>query len=103
MGSTPSASPDLEKLVQQMTVEEKALLLAGSSFWETNTVERLGIPRMKVSDGPNGARGENFENGVTSACFPASVCLAASFSDELAVQVGKALGQETKTKGARVL
>ncbi|KAF2449565.1 glycoside hydrolase family 3 protein [Karstenula rhodostoma CBS 690.94] len=86
-----------------MTVEEKALLLAGSSFWETNPIERLGIPRMKASDGPNGARGENFENGVTSACFPASVCLAATFDEELAGQVGKVLGQETKTKGARVL
>lgn len=103
MGSAPLDSPDLKHLVQQMTVEEKALLLAGSSFWETNPIERLGIPRMKVSDGPNGARGENFENGVTSACFPASVCLAATFDEELAGKVGKALGQETKTKGARVL
>ncbi|KAL5377713.1 hypothetical protein DPSP01_009637 [Paraphaeosphaeria sporulosa] len=103
MGSAPLDTPDLEHLVQQMTVAEKALLLAGSSFWETNSIDRLGIPRMKVSDGPNGARGENFENGVTSACFPASVCLAATFDEELAEQVGKALGQKTKTKGARVL
>ncbi|KAF9741532.1 hypothetical protein PMIN02_006649 [Paraphaeosphaeria minitans] len=100
MGFSPLDTPDFEHLVQQMTVAEKALLLAGSSFWETNPIERLGIPQMKVSDGPNGAR---VEHGVTSACFPASVCLAATFDEELAGQVGKALGQEKKTKGARVL
>ncbi|KAF2011944.1 glycoside hydrolase family 3 protein [Aaosphaeria arxii CBS 175.79] len=103
MGSAPVGSPDLEGLIKQMTLEEKALLTAGANFWETNAIERLGIPRMKVSDGPNGARGENFENGVTSACFPASVSLAASFNEDLAGHIGKALGQETKTKGARVL
>ncbi|PSN69431.1 hypothetical protein BS50DRAFT_550276 [Corynespora cassiicola Philippines] len=103
MGSYHQSSRDLEGLIKQMTVEEKALLLAGSTFWETNPIERLGIPRMKVSDGPNGARGENFDNGVKSACFPASVSLAASFNNELAARIGRALAQETRTKGARVL
>ncbi|KAJ8112823.1 hypothetical protein OPT61_g4897 [Boeremia exigua] len=86
-----------------MTFEEKVLLLAGSSFWETAGIERLGIPRMKLTDGPNGARGENFKEGVKSACFPAGVALGASFNNELAGEIGRALAQETETKGARVL
>ncbi|KAH7112488.1 family 3 glycoside hydrolase [Dendryphion nanum] len=103
MGSYAHSQPNLEGLVQEMSVEEKTLLIAGANFWETSPIDRLGIPRLKVSDGPNGARGENFENGVTSACFPASVSLAATFNGELAGRIGKGLGQETKTKGARVL
>lgn len=43
------------------------------------------------------------KGGTTAACFPASVALAAGWDDTVAVEIGKALGQETKTKGAYVL
>lgn len=86
-----------------MTVEEKATLLSDADFWTTSKIARLGVPALKVSDGPNGARGSQFQGGVTSACFQASVSLAASFDPELACNTGRALGQETKTKGAHVL
>jgi beta-glucosidase len=94
---------DIKSLVSQLTTEEKASLLAGRDFWTTNPVERLNIPSLKVSDGPNGARGETFFGGITSACFPAGVSLAATFDVELAKQAGKALAEETKTKGAMCL
>ncbi|KAI5208164.1 family 3 glycoside hydrolase [Aureobasidium subglaciale] len=58
---------------------------------------------QKVSDGPNGARGAAFRDGPTAACFPASVSLAATFDLKLAYRVGKALAEETLTKGANVL
>jgi beta-glucosidase len=58
---------------------------------------------FKVSDGPNGARGGEFLDGTTAACFPASVSLASTFNRSLARRVGVALGQETQTKGAYVL
>ena len=98
-----SSTVDIKSLVSKLTVEEKASLLAGRDFWTTNPVERLNIPSLKVSDGPNGARGETFFGGITSACFPAGVSLAATFDIELAQQVGKALAEETKTKGAMCL
>ncbi|KAH6625491.1 glycoside hydrolase superfamily [Boeremia exigua] len=103
MGSNREDQTFLKNLIKQMTFEEKVLLLAGSSFWETTGNERFGIPRMKLTDGPNGARGENFNEGVKSACFPAGVSLAASFNSKLAGEIGKTLAQETITKGARVL
>jgi beta-glucosidase-like glycosyl hydrolase len=93
----------LKDLIKQMTFEEKVSLLCGSSFWETAGIDRLSIPRMKLTDGPSGARGEDFNSGVSSACFPAGVALAASFNESLVREVGKALAQETQTKGARVL
>ena len=47
----------IDALLQQMTLAEKVALLAGSSMWTTTPIERLGIPAIKVTDGPNGARG----------------------------------------------
>lgn len=103
MGSYTPATPDLKGLVNDLTLEEKVSLLAGKDFWVTNPVERLGIPSLKVSDGPNGARGGLFKGGLSSACFPAAVSLASTFDRTLVAGVGKALAEETRSKGATVL
>jgi beta-glucosidase len=86
-----------------MTLEEKVSLLAGASLWYTAQVERLGIPAIKVTDGPNGARGDGFAGGITAACFPVGIALAATWNTELVERVGQALGQEAVTKGAQLL
>ncbi len=95
----------IDALLHALTLEEKASLLAGASTWSTASIERLDIPAIKVSDGPNGARGAgNFAGGtVTSACFPAGIALAATWNPELIEQVGQALGEEAQTKGAQML
>lgn len=41
---------------QQMTLEGKCYLLSGKNFWETRSVERLGVPSMTLADGPHGIR-----------------------------------------------
>ncbi|KAJ4205883.1 hypothetical protein NW759_014360 [Fusarium solani] len=99
----PPTDAELLELLSQLTTSEKISLLAGKNSWETQNIDRLNIPSLKVSDGPNGARGADFLDGRTAACFPACVSLAATFNRELARQVGVALGQETQTKGAYVL
>ncbi|KAH6686401.1 glycoside hydrolase superfamily [Plectosphaerella plurivora] len=96
-------SVDVDALLGQMTLEEKILLLAGKNFWETHEIPRLDIPSVKVTDGPSGARGETFIDGTPAACFPACVSLAATFDTQLARRVGRALAEETLTKGANVL
>lgn len=94
----------IEKLLSQMTVEEKVTMLAGSAMWYTTPVPRLGIPAIKVTDGPNGARGGgSFAGGLTSACFPVSTALAATWNTDLVGRIGQALGEEAKTKGAHIL
>ena len=95
----------IDALLQAMTLEEKVSLLAGSSMWYSTPVERLGIPAIKVSDGPNGARGGGgFVGGsVTSACFPVGIALSSTWNTGLVEQIGGALGEETKTKGAHML
>ncbi len=97
-------SERVEKLLGLMTLEEKVSLLAGASMWYTQPVERLGIPAIKVTDGPNGARGDGlFGLGTPAACFPAGIALAATWNPALVERVGQALGEEAHTKGAHVL
>ncbi|KAJ8112459.1 hypothetical protein OPT61_g5180 [Boeremia exigua] len=96
-------SAKIEKILGSLTLEEKISLLAGKDFWETVPVSDKGVPSIKTSDGPNGARGEVFAGGTRAACFPAAVCSAATWNPEFAQRIGNALAEETKTKGARVL
>ncbi len=95
----------IDALLHAMIVEEKVSLLAGASMWFTTPIERLGIPAIKVTDGPNGARGgDSFAGGnMTSACFPVGIALASTWNPDLIEQVGQALGEETQTKGAQIL
>ena len=94
---------EIESLIAQMTLEEKISMLAGADFWHAVPVKRLGIPTLKVTDGPVGARGAGFSDGPTSACFPAGVALAATWEPDLVKRVGKALAEETRAKGAHIL
>jgi beta-glucosidase len=93
----------IESMVAQMTLEEKISMLAGADFWHTVPVKRLGIPAIKLTDGPVGARGIYHYAGPTSACFPAGVALAATWDPDLVEQVGEALAEETRSKGAHIL
>ncbi len=94
----------IERLLGQMTLWEKVSLLAGTNMWYTVPIERLGIPSLKMTDGPNGARGAgSLTGGVKTACFPAEISLASSWNTELVERVGQALADETKMKGAQVL
>ncbi|KAK0112943.1 hypothetical protein ONS95_014661 [Cadophora gregata] len=94
---------DINLLLTQLTLDEKISLLAGANVWETVPIERLNIPSLRVTDGPNGARGSQFFDGTTAACFPACVSIAATFDRALTKRIGKALGQESQTKGSYVL
>jgi len=92
-----------QALITQMTLEEKISMLAGADLWHTVPVRRLGIPAIKVTDGPIGARGDDIPSGPTSACFPCGTALGATWNVDLVERVGKALAEETKAKGAHIL
>ena len=90
--------------LKALSLEEQVSLLAGDSFWLTVPVARAGVPAVKVTDGPNGARGGGaLVGGVSAACFPAGIALAASWDTALLEEVGQALAEEAQSKGARVL
>jgi beta-glucosidase len=67
-------------------------------------VERLGVPAIKVSDGPNGARGGgSLVGGLPAASFPVGIALASTWDPALVREIGMALAEEALSKGARVL
>ena len=102
--STNDLEDRIESLLTAMTLEEQVALLAGASMWTTMPIERLGIPAIKVTDGPNGARGGgSLVGGVSAASFPVAIALASTWNLALIDQVGQALAQEAQSKGARVL
>ncbi|KAK2789927.1 hypothetical protein FQN53_000980 [Emmonsiellopsis sp. PD_33] len=90
-------------LASTLTLEEQVSLLAGADFWKTVPIPSRGIPAIKTSDGPNGARGAFFKNGTPAALFPAGVSLAATWDLELMYEVGQHLAAETRARGADVL
>lgn len=101
---------NIEKMIQEMTLEEKASLCSGADFWHTEAVERLGLPRIMVSDGPHGLRkqGEVTDHmgvaeSVKAVCFPTASAMACSFNRDLVYQVGNALGEECQAEKVAVL
>ena len=90
---------DLESLIQQMTLEEKAAMVTGATSWTTTPVERLGIPEMLVADGPHGIRRTPDIHalgllGLPATCFPTASSLASTWDPELVWALGQALAEE---------
>jgi len=99
---------NIEKILKELTLEEKASLCSGSDFWHTKSVDRLEIPRIMVSDGPHGLR-KNIENAqnpneaIKAVCFPTASALACSFDRKLLETMGKALGEECQAENVSVI
>ncbi|KAH8809202.1 glycoside hydrolase superfamily [Xylogone sp. PMI_703] len=94
---------DPETVLSKLTQQEKIDLLAGIDFWHTKSVPRLGVPSIRLSDGPNGVRGTRFFNGAPAACFPCGTALAATWNMPLLEEAGHLMGEEAIVKGAHVL
>tara|TARA_R110000868_G_scaffold7112_12_gene38906 strand:- start:3757 stop:6213 length:2457 start_codon:yes stop_codon:yes gene_type:complete len=94
----------IEQLADQMTLDEQVAILSGEDFWSVPAIDRLGIGKLRVTDGPNGARGGgSLIGGVKSASFPVGIALGATWNIDLLKQVGVALADEVKSKGAHML
>ncbi|MEF3402791.1 glycoside hydrolase family 3 C-terminal domain-containing protein [Agromyces sp. CCNWLW203] len=103
--ATPAAD-----IVADLTLEEKASLTSGASFWTTQGIERAGIPAIVLTDGPHGVRLQKgsadhlgIGDSVPATCFPPAVALGSTFDPELLARVGTALGEEARAEGVGVL
>ena len=73
------AMTEIETLLDAMTLAEQVSLLSGADFWSLAGIERLGVQKLRVTDGPNGARGGgSLVGGVKSAAFPVGIALGAT-------------------------
>ena len=100
----------IRELIAQMTLEEKAGLLSGEDFWHTKGVERLGVPKSMVSDGPHGLRKQDeqvdhlgINDSIKAVCFPAASATAASFDPDMIEKMGEALGDACQHEKLSVL
>ena len=94
--------PDIKQLIKDLTLEEKVELLSGFDAWHTNKIDRLGIPSIKMSDGPNGVRGDG-NSGKSSACFPCAISIGSSWNLNLIKTLGEELASEAQLKDVDVL
>ncbi len=99
---TTPVSSHIEDLLERLTLEEKASLTAGASLWFVPPVERLGIPSLKVSDGPSGVRGESL-TGRRSLSLPCGMAIGSTWNPELVERMGEVLAVEAQSKGVNVL
>jgi beta-glucosidase len=100
--------PDIQSIVDQMTLEEKAALCTGATAWTTRTVARLSVPEMLVSDGPNGVRRVPDLNALgaqslPATCFPTASSLASTWDVDLLHELGEALAEEAIALNVDVL
>jgi beta-glucosidase len=97
-------------LLSRMTIEEKATMLSGSGWMESAPIERLGIPAIKMADGPMGVRSWAGSSAITNSVnnpavkvqttsFPSGVAMAATWDTELIQREGQAIAQEVKALG----
>ena len=97
-------------LINNMTVEEKAAILSGKNEWQSWDFPRLGIPSIFCADGPHGIRKQagagdhlGLNPSLPATCFPTAATVSGSWDEELAREVGQALGEEAAALGVDVL
>lgn len=99
---------DIQALISQMTLEEKATLCSGLNMWQTKAIERLDIPSIVMTDGPHGLRKQEnpadmSSKTVPATCFPSGAGLASSWDRALIEEVGLALGEECQAEDVQII
>ena len=92
---------DIEKILGELTLEEKACLLSGHKSWHTNKISRVGLPSIFLTDGPHGLRKKREDSKETglgetefSTAFPTAATSGSTWNRELIYKMGEAMGKE---------
>ena len=93
---------DKQKILESMSLEDKAAFLTGKDFWQSKDFPELGVPSLFLSDGPHGLRKQaaaadhlGLNASIPATCFPTAAAMANSWNEELGEQMGEALGEES--------
>jgi beta-glucosidase len=92
----------VDELISAMTLDEKAALTAGAGMWYLPPIERLGIPALKVSDGPSGVRGDSLI-GRRSLSLPCGTSIGSTWNPDLVRRLGDVVAGEAASKGVHVV
>jgi beta-glucosidase len=100
----------IEKIVSELSIEEKISLLSDAGGFHSQGIEEAGIPSFNMADGPHGLRKQKQDNGLENAssvieavCFPAACATACSFDKDLLFELGEALGNECQAENIAIL
>ena len=95
---TPEDEKIAEELVSQMTLDEKIGMIGAERSFYLRGVERLGIPAIRIADGPQGVR-----NNTKSTLYPCGILTAATWNRDLAYRMGEGLGRDAKARGVSIM
>lgn len=100
----------IKEFLTGLTLSEKAGLCSGGDFWHTEAVERLGLPKVILTDGPHGLRKQDgqadhlgLNASVKSTCFPSGAGVANSWDVTLARRMGGLIGDEAVAEHVSVV
>ena len=86
------------ELVSRMTLSEKIAYISGLRSFYIRAVERLGIPEIRMADGPQGVR-----NNTRSTLYPCGMMTAATWNRDLALELGRSLARDCRARGVDIL
>ena len=99
-----------KKIIDQMTLKEKASLMSGKDFWQTKNLDAYNIPSMFLADGPHGMRKQavaadhlGLNESLNATCFPTAASMANSWNPVLGEELGKRLGKEAVSQHVNVV
>ncbi|MBN1800106.1 MAG: glycoside hydrolase family 3 C-terminal domain-containing protein [Candidatus Lokiarchaeota archaeon] len=93
----------VKDLLSRLTLEEKLSLLSGKKLFWTKSIKRLGIPSLKMTDGPHGIGGFAVRFAGKMSYFPVATCRTATWNTHLSEQFGVALAKEAKSIGRSIV
>jgi len=95
---SPAIEQRIDVMLGKLTTAEKIQLIGGTENFYTFAAPSIGLPQLKMSDGPLGVR-----TWGPSTAYPAGVALAATWDPKLAEREGVALGQDARARGVHFL
>ncbi len=95
---TPAHKARAERLLGQMTLEEKCRFIAGARSFYTYAIPRLGIPEIRMADGPQGVR-----NNTVSTLYPCGILTASTWNRDLVRRLGNSLADDCRARGVSIL
>ncbi len=95
---TPDVEKRAEDLLKQMTLEEKIDYIGGYNAFFIRAIPRLGIPQIRMADGPQGVR-----NNTMSTLYPSGITTTSTWNRDLMYKVGEGIGLDCRARGVNII